>query len=286
MHLPGGWLVGHEEVVGAAVALVTLVVLVRRLGGIGSSASSARVAATAALVFALQMVSFPVADGTSGHVLGAALAVALLGGELGILTVTGVLVVQCLAFADGGVSALGLNVLNIAIVPGVVAALLLRRGAPVFVASLASVSAGALAFSVEYAIGGVGAASPLAVGGDMLAVHAVIALAESAVVAGLVWLDRRVALRPAVLFAGALLLAALVAPWASPSPDGLQRVAIDRGFASFEQPHPLLDLPTAGYEIAGVGGAEASTALAGVTGVLGAALLAGGAVVVSRRRAR
>ncbi|MDR2373679.1 MAG: energy-coupling factor ABC transporter permease, partial [Bifidobacteriaceae bacterium] len=73
-------------------------------------------AATTALVFGLQMLNYPVAQGTSGHLLGGALAAALLGPARGILAVSTVLVVQCLAFADGGLSALGTNILLMAVV--------------------------------------------------------------------------------------------------------------------------------------------------------------------------
>jgi cobalt/nickel transport system permease protein len=70
----------------------------------------------AAFVFAAQMVNFPVAAGTSGHLLGGVLAAVLLGPWLGSIVVTVVLVVQALVFADGGLSALGLNVFNMAII--------------------------------------------------------------------------------------------------------------------------------------------------------------------------
>ena len=70
----------------------------------------------AAFVFAVQMLNFPVAAGTSGHLLGAVLAAVLVGPWAGALCVTVVLVVQALLFADGGLSALGLNVINMAMI--------------------------------------------------------------------------------------------------------------------------------------------------------------------------
>ena len=70
----------------------------------------------AAFVFAVQMLNFPVANGTSGHLLGGVLAAVLVGPYAGALAVTVVLVVQALLFADGGLSALGLNVVNMALV--------------------------------------------------------------------------------------------------------------------------------------------------------------------------
>ena len=72
---------------------------------------------TAAFVFAAQMFNFPVAAGTTGHLLGGALAAILLGPHIGAVVVTVVVVVQALIFADGGITALGYNIVNMAIVP-------------------------------------------------------------------------------------------------------------------------------------------------------------------------
>ena len=116
----------------------------RRNGGVGVGAAlrSVRRAASArrvpliglaaAFVFAAQMLNFPVAGGTSGHLIGAVLVAVLLGPSAAVLAITAVLVVQCFMFADGGVTALGANVFNMAIVaPGVGYALyaLVRRAA-------------------------------------------------------------------------------------------------------------------------------------------------------------
>lgn len=73
---------------------------------------------TAAFVFAAQMLNFPVAGGTSGHFLGAILACTLLGPLEGYLVMVVVLLVQCLFFADGGLTALGANIFNMGIVGG------------------------------------------------------------------------------------------------------------------------------------------------------------------------
>ena len=79
------------------------------------------VPALAALVFAAQMVNFPVGGGTSGHFIGGALAAILLGPSAALVVLTVVLAVQSVAFADGGMTALGLNVLNMGLVGGVLA---------------------------------------------------------------------------------------------------------------------------------------------------------------------
>jgi len=70
----------------------------------------------AAFIFVAQMINFPVASGTSGHLLGATLIVVLLGPCSAIIVMSSVLIVQCLLFADGGILALGANVFNMAIV--------------------------------------------------------------------------------------------------------------------------------------------------------------------------
>lgn len=74
---------------------------------------------TSAFIFAAQMLNFPVAGGTSGHFLGGALAAILLGPWASLLIMTVVLVIQCLGFADGGLTALGANVFNMGIIGGV-----------------------------------------------------------------------------------------------------------------------------------------------------------------------
>lgn len=121
---------------------------------------------TAAFVFAVQMLNFPVAFGTSGHLLGGALAAILVGPYTGILCVAIVLAVQALFFADGGLTALGLNVLLISVVPAVVGyfafRLILRvtrrarasvSGAA-FAGAFLSVPAAAAVFVGLYALGG------------------------------------------------------------------------------------------------------------------------------------
>jgi len=144
----------------------------------------------AAFVFAAQMVNFPVAAGTSGHLIGGVLAAVLVGPWLGALVLTVVLVVQGVFFADGGLSALGLNVFNMAIVGalggylvyrGLIALLPKTRTATVAAAGVAaglSVLLAAFAFVLEYAIGGEGGAAWGTVAAAMGGVHALIGIGE------------------------------------------------------------------------------------------------------------
>src|SRR5215471_978765 len=116
MHIPDGFIDGRTSVAAGVVAA----------GGVGAALKVASrtldderiplAGLTAAFIFAVQMVNFPVATGTSGHLLGGVLAAVLVGPWAGALCVSVVLVVQALLFADGGLSALGLNIINMALV--------------------------------------------------------------------------------------------------------------------------------------------------------------------------
>src|SRR5271166_2666301 len=119
MHIPDGFLDAKTAVttgvisasgVGLALRQVRRELPPRRVPLLGLAA---------AFLFAAQMVNFPVAGGTSGHLVGGALVAALLGPSAAVVVVTTVLIVQCLLFADGGVTALGANIFNMAIVNSV-----------------------------------------------------------------------------------------------------------------------------------------------------------------------
>jgi cobalt/nickel transport system permease protein len=149
----------------------------------------------AAFIFAVQMLNFPVLPGVSGHLLGGALATLLVGPWLGILCIAVVLLVQGLMFADGGLTALGLNITNMGIVTSLVAAglvvLLVRRHRPsprsiwvtAFVIAFASVVLGASAFVLEYAMGGTLSISLATVTKLQLGYHALIGVGEGLITA-------------------------------------------------------------------------------------------------------
>jgi cobalt/nickel transport system permease protein len=167
----------------------------------------------AAFVFAAQMLNFPVLPGVSGHLVGGALAALLVGPWVAALCVSVVLVVQALVFADGGLSALGLNLTNMALVSTATAYLVivvLRRLLPrtinglavtAFVASVVSVVAAAMAFVGEYWIGGgVELAAGLGqVAGPIAAVHLLIGIGEGLITAVTVVTVARV--RPDLVYA-------------------------------------------------------------------------------------
>jgi cobalt/nickel transport system permease protein len=195
MHIPDGFInAGVSAVAGVAAA-----------GGVGVSLKQASktmedrqaplAGLVAAFVFAVQMLNFPVAAGTSGHLLGGVLATVLVGPWLGVICITLVLIVQGLFFADGGLSALGLNVFNMAIVGGlggyaifVAIRSILPKSRPMVVLASAiaaglSVVLASIAFFFEYAIGGVGDASLSAVFTAMVGVHTLIGVGEAIITA-------------------------------------------------------------------------------------------------------
>jgi len=303
-------------------------------GGLGYSIKRAgaylqenRIALTglvAAFIFALQMLNFPVAAGTSGHLLGGALAVILVGPWLGITAVSVVVIIQALVIADGGVSALGANIVNMALVTGFVGWGVFRlmvRTLPrswttvlvsTFTAALASVVASSLAFVIEYAIGGRGNVDVATVFAAMAGVHFLIGVGEGLISAATV--AAVAATRPELIvgvqdldlldkekkpvragawgfaaagLAVAALLVLVVAPLASGQPDGLERVAIDQGFIDSAEDHPLAESPLADYGVSGIEDEATGTRLSGLIGVLitfGVGAAIVGVFVVIRRK--
>ena len=154
----------------------------------------------AAFIFAVQMVNFPILPGVSGHLLGGALAAILVGPFTGALCIAIVLIVQSLLFADGGVTALGTNITNMAVI-GVAAgygtAVLLysivsrRRasvptgvlGAVAFASALVGTVCAAMGFVLEYAVGGAASASLGMVASYMFGTHVLIGIGEGVITA-------------------------------------------------------------------------------------------------------
>jgi cobalt/nickel transport system permease protein len=195
VHIPDGFIDAPTSLAAGAAAAGVLVGCARRSGEMMEDKHAPMAGLVAAFIFAVQMVNFPVIGGTSGHLLGGALAAILVGPYLGALCLSVVLVVQALLFADGGLSALGLNVINMAVVgafAGYGIFLLARRVLPATrrgvvtasaAAALLSVVLAALAFVAEYALGGAGGASLTRVAGAMVGVHVLIGVGEALITA-------------------------------------------------------------------------------------------------------
>ena len=251
--------------------------------------------ATAALVFALQMVNVPVLAGTSGHLFGGALATALLGPRRALFAVTAVLASQALFFADGGVGALGVNVLLISIVPVLVTAVAMRLiatsgridgrwWASVAAGSLAGPPLAALAFVGLHAVGGTTQVPLGELTSSMLGVHSAIGIGELVVTfaaLGAFVALRRLELSPTAAMATcAVGTAGVLSLAASSQPDGLERVAGDLGFAVTGPGSILHGSPLADYALSGLDGSLSGSA-AGLIGlVLTAALAAGAALLI------
>jgi cobalt/nickel transport system permease protein len=165
----------------------------------------------AAFIFAVQMLNFPVLPGVSGHLLGGALAAILVGPWVGALCVATVLVVQCLLFADGGLTAIGLNITNMALLGTAAAYLLivvLMRVVPktpagaataAFIASVVSVVAASQGFVLQYALGGTTDLSLGTISAAMAGSHLLIGIGEGLIAATTVATVARV--RPDIVFA-------------------------------------------------------------------------------------
>lgn len=252
MHIPDGLLDTPVCLVTGGVSFAAVGYSIHRLKDSLADRTVPMTGMVAALVFAGQMVNFPVATGTSGHLIGGVLAARLLGPWAGCLALTLVLFVQKFLFNDGGLLALGPNVLHMAVIGSLagyaiqstVARLLgdtvRARVTGVVVASWLTVMSAAVLCSLEFAISH--AANPDFHFGRFLALmmlfHAMIGIGESLISGGIV---RYVATRrPELLYnpptstsgpwrrtiaaglAAALIIAALLSPLASNRPDGLE----------------------------------------------------------------
>lgn len=319
MHMPDGYMNVVTAVGGAAVAAGGVWVSLKETGKRLVERQIPMAGLTAAFVFAVQMLNFPVGAGTSGHLLGGALAAILLGPWMGVLVVTVVVVVQALMFADGGIVVLGLNVLNMALVTALVGWIVFRASmrllpkttggaiGATMVAGFLAVLAASFAFVIEYAVGGQGGASIATVLAAMTGVHALIGIGEgliSAVAVGAVLavrpdlvtatadLDlRRTVTAPggrgvtglvAAGLAVALALVFLVAPLASGDPDGLERVAIDQGFSN--EAKDAIEAPLADYGLGGIESERLGPMVAGAIGVVVVFGVGLGLVSVLRKR--
>jgi cobalt/nickel transport system permease protein len=215
VHIPDGFIDGPTSLGAAGVAAAGLGVSVRRAADALDDRRAPLAGLVAAFVFAVQMLNFPVASGTSGHLLGAVLAAVLVGPWAAVICIAVVLLVQAL-FADGGLTALGLNVLNMGLVAGlggyavflVARRLLPRTKAGVVAASAVaaglSVVLAAVAFVVEYAIGGTVDLSLGAVLGAMVGVHVLIGIGEAVITAMTV--SAVLAVRPDLVHGAAVLV--------------------------------------------------------------------------------
>ncbi|MGC0420852.1 cobalamin biosynthesis protein CbiM [Embleya sp. AB8] len=198
MHIPNGFIDGPVSAGAGVVAVAGIAVGLRGARRELDERTAPLAGLVAAFVFAVQMLNFPVAGGTSGHLLGGTLAAILVGPYTGMLCVAVVLLMQCLFFADGGLTAIGLNITIMGIVTVVVGYGLYRvvlgllparhSSVPIaaFVGALVSVPAAACVFTGFYAIGGTTDVSIGKVAGAMIGVHVLIGIGEAIITAATV----------------------------------------------------------------------------------------------------
>jgi cobalt/nickel transport system permease protein len=290
--LPDHYLDPVTTAVTTAAAAGAVAIAVRRARHEGDT-SWRLIGAVAAGIFAAQMVNFPINGGTSGHLVGGAAAAILLGPWRGLLAMALLLAVQAVVFGDGGITALGANVLNMGVVGSIVGrwvydgALWISRSRSPFTrilasgtAAWASVVAAAFACTIELALGGQSTAEEVIVA--MMPVHALIGLAEAAITACAVLVCSHVTARDSESLAAAslvserrltamgLLAAAIIvvslAPLASELPDGLESAISQLSFATDVEAAPLWSSPLADYSMPGIEAAWA-TAIVGLIGI-------------------
>jgi cobalt/nickel transport system permease protein len=231
VHVPDGFLDAPTSVATAAVAAGGVALALRGARRELDERTAPLAGLTAAFVFAVQMVNFPVGAGTSGHLMGGVLAAVLVGPWTAVLCMTVVLVVQALLFADGGLTALGTNVTLLGLVAIAVgwavfrlltAVLPTTRGgvlAAAGTAALVSVPVAALAFVGLFAVGGVADVAVGTVAAAMGGVHVLIGLGEAAITVAVV--GAVLAVRPDLVHgARALRRAALLAERPTSVPAG------------------------------------------------------------------
>lgn len=217
MHVPDGFLDVPTSAATAVVAAGGVALALRGARRELDDRTAPMAGLVATFVFAAQMINFPVGAGTSGHLMGGALAAVLVGPWTGILCVSVVLIVQALLMADGGITALGTNITLLALVGVAVGWLVfvgLRRVLPARVGMIAPAAAVAAFVSVPVAsavfagLFAVGGAAPVDLGtllAAMLSWHALIGIGE-AVITGLV-VGSVVAVRPDLVYGARPLLA-------------------------------------------------------------------------------
>jgi len=285
MHIPDGFLSLTISILCWVISAITLSVAISRSNKSLGERQIPLMGVMAAFIFAAQMINFPVAGGTSGHLLGGTLAAITLGPWAGMLVMTAVIAVQGLLFQDGGLLVMGANILNMGLITVVIGYGLFRsvstrnRALKLTVAGVAawlSVMAGALFASLQLWLSGT--SQLRIVIPAMLTVHALIGLGEALItVAALTFIFQT---RPDLMgensasakgsrgwiLAGALisLVVVLLSPLASTNPDGLNRVATNLGFIRAAQTHLG---PLAGYTVPLFASLSLSKIVAGTIGL-------------------
>ena len=293
MHIPDGFLDAKTAMASGALAAV----------GVGAALWQAKrtlparrvplLGVTAAFIFAAQMLNFPVAGGTSGHLVGGVLAAVLVGPGAAMIVMTAVLMVQCFLFADGGVTALGANIFNMGLVNVFVGYAIYRGARRLVNGQRGMILGAAFASWCATVLAAVCCAGQIAWAGKvpwrlvfpaMAGVHMLIGIGEGAITALVLLAIVRArpeliernddAPQPAVTIGYGLLvalgLALFVSPFACAWPDGLEKVATKLGFEQHTATASLVTVPFPDYKLPWLGESGWVTASVGALGTLAA----------------
>lgn len=291
MHIPEHMINGPVCPVTAVLAAAAIGSAFYFAGKTEKKPSPSLFASVAALIFAAQMLNFPIGGGTSGHYLGAAFAAIVLGTPFGIMAMALVVTVQALVFSDGGLFILGANILNMAVIGAGVSGFIygwffkdkndiIMKTSGIFFLSFISVISSAAVCSLELSISGI--ASVREIFGVMLPVHSLIGMAEAVmtvffavVLAGLPKVSEIKFPRKMFMIICAFAMAAVLSHFASVLPDGLEYSAGTLGLLS--ENRPLFVTPLSDYSLFGSRYflAVSAAGIAGVAIVAGISYLAG-----------
>jgi cobalt/nickel transport system permease protein len=292
MHIPDGFIDGKTAAITAALSAIGLGFALKQVKRELPPRKIPLLGLSAAFLFAAQMVNFPIAGGTSGHLIGGALIAALLGPGAAVVVVATVLIVQCFLFADGGVMALGANIFNMAILDSVSGYVIYRLVSRFLPGLRGRVTAIAFAGWCSVVLASIGCAGQLAWSGTvagsagfpaMTSVHMLIGIGEALISAlALLAIERT---RPEMTaqietdrpmrgnqvtrygLLATLGIAIFVAPFACSWPDGLEQVAAKFGFGLKAVSHTVPALAP-DYHAPGIHWAVGATAIAGALGSL------------------
>lgn len=287
LHIPDGFLSLTISILSWVITIILIVIAIRKSQKELNERQIPFMGIMAAFIFAAQMINFPVAGGTSGHMVGGALAAIVLGPWAGMLVMTSVIALQALLFQDGGLLVMGANILNMGLITALIGfglyRAVIKRGKTTLMitagtAAWLSVMAGALLASMQLWLSGTSPAG--LVFPAMLSVHTLIGIGEALITVGVITFLTTV--RPELMTSESVeahggrgwviggviisLAVILLSPLASSNPDGLERVAHNLEFLALGQDPSYEILPD--YIIPVLGESSISTILAGVIGAV------------------
>lgn len=283
MHIPGGFISGQTCWVTNLLSGGLVLAFISKIKEIKDKNKLLYYSMVTALIFALQMLNFPISNGTSGHFLGGAFAFLVAGPYIGTLMITVVLAIQALFFNDGGILCLGANVLCMGLV-GVWVPYFIHQTVSaynkylsVFIVSWVSVVAASITCSFLLAVSGT--ISLFKVFPAMVGIHSIIGIGEAVLtlVVYALFVDEKTSVNLSFIKSKsvliplgitAIVLATFFSPLASSFPDGLEKVAELKGFINTAVEETLIVSPLAGYSLPLVKNEGFATGSAGLVGIL------------------